>query len=184
MLKKWKNIISLFMVLGLLLLLPGMAEAGDGPVTLTLEQARELAITQGTSCLLLKLGQEQAEKTRDMVRRQYGLGAVGVSDSRAQKVQIDELEAVIDEKLEKIKLLEEAIEEWKEELEGLEEGSPEAAGLQRQIDEANKEIAEHRQVIDDVRPALVHMIPRYYRRNPWKTWPNPHWTPLKQAWTL
>lgn len=159
--RKWKKCISLFVALGILLLLPGMA--GAEPVKLTLEQARELALTQGTASLLLELGQEQAEKSLNMVRRQFGLGAVGVSDSRTQKEQIDELEAVIDEKLEKIKLLEEEIDGWKEEQAGLEEGSQEAAGLQRKIDGANAKIAEHRQVIDDLRPALAHMIPRYYQ---------------------
>lgn len=161
---KRKIVVFLLIFLWLVLLLPGAAGAAAAtPAMLTLEQARDLALTQGTAYLLLQLGQEQAAEMLNMTRRQFGLGAVGIADARTQKQQIDELQSLIDDKLEQISLLEEDIAAWKAGQAELQKDGEEYTALQQQINRAYAELAEHRQVVDNVRPAFVYMIPRYYQ---------------------
>ncbi|HHU76398.1 MAG TPA: TolC family protein [Firmicutes bacterium] len=164
MMGNWKRSKFLFIVLGVLLLLPGVALAAQAkPMAISLEQARELALTQGTGYLFLELGQEKAGKMLDVIRKEFRLGAVGVSDSRTLKKRIDEIEAIVDDRSEKIKFLNEEIGRWTEVQDELEEGDQGRDELQKKIDAANEEIGKHQQVIDDLRPAFSIMIPHYYQ---------------------
>lgn len=142
---------------------PVNAKASATAPVITLERAKEMARSQGVDLKLLELGQQQAQVSLDLTRREYGLGAVGIYDSETLKREIDSLEAHIEERRAAIRLLEESIEEWKKEKEQLKPADPEYAALEEKIDRAYRDIADYQSEIDEIAPVRGQLVPRYYQ---------------------
>ncbi|MEW5919798.1 MAG: TolC family protein [Bacillota bacterium] len=157
--KKGRILFSLVLATGIFL--GGFAAVEAAPV-ITLEKAKTMAREQGSQMKTVELTYSQAETSLAQVRSQYGLGSYYTTEDL--KKDMDQLEAVIDERVNAIKLLEESIAAWKEEIAGLETGDPAAGELQKNIDQAYRDMAEYSRQVDELRPAYANMVPRYYEQ--------------------
>jgi len=134
---------------------------------ITLERALELARSQGEAMQQLYLGSEQASLSLDMMRREFGLGAVGVSDSKTLKKNMQAMESLIDERVTAIRLLEENIAGWEEQKASLDsaepqEDSPSSGELDILIREAEREKTDYQLELDEIRFAYSKVVQRYY----------------------
>jgi len=159
MLTKGKFIFSLIIAVGIFL--GGLAGAQAAPV-ITLEKAKSMAREQGSQMKTVEISYSQAENSLAQVRSQNGLSANYTIDD--MKSDMDRLEALIDEGENAIRLLEESIAEWEGEIAGLEPGDPAVSALQKNIDQANRDIAEYTRQVEEIRPAYANIVPRYYEQ--------------------
>ncbi len=155
---------SLLLVLFLLAVNPFWVDAAS---VITLERALEMARSQGEAMLQLDLGSEQASLSLDMMRREFGLGAVGVSDSKTLKKNMQAMESLIDERVTAIRLLEENIAGWEEQKASLDsdeaqEDSPSSGELDILIREAEREKTDYQLELDEIRFAYSKVVQRYY----------------------
>lgn len=159
MFKKGRFILSLVVAAGIFLSTLAVAQAA--PVV-TLEKAKSMAREQGSQLKMVEISFSQAETSLAQVRSQHGLGSYYTVDDL--KKDMDQLEAIIDERVNAIKLLEESIAGWKEEITDLDQGDPAASELQKNIDHAYRDMAEYKRQVDELRPAYASMVPRYHEQ--------------------
>ncbi len=158
MLKKGKIILNLVVAAGILL----AGSIGDAAPAITLEKAKSMAREQGMQMRTVELSLSQAEVSLALLRSQYGLGSYYTAADL--KTDMEQLETIIDEGVNAIKLLEESIGEWNKEIKELEPDDPAATELLNNIDQAYRDIAVYRQQVDELRPAFASMVPRYYEQ--------------------
>ncbi|RJR21949.1 MAG: TolC family protein [Desulfobacteraceae bacterium] len=154
-----KEKIFFSLVIAISILLSGLTTAQAAPV-ITLERAKTMAREQGNQMKAVEIAFSQAETSLALVRSQYGLGSYYTAEDL--KKDMDLVEAIIDERVNAIKLLEESIAEWKEEIAGMEAGGRAAIELQKSIDQAYRDIAEYSRQVDELRPAYASMVLRYH----------------------
>ena len=155
--KKRRIIYSLVIASGIFL--GGFAAVEATPV-ITLEKAKIMAREQGTQMKTAELSYSQAEISLAQVRSNNNLGSYYTVDD--MKKDMDQLEVLIDERVNAVRLLGESIAVWKEEIAGLEAEDPAVGELQNNIDQAYRDISEYNRQLDELRPAYASMVPRYY----------------------
>lgn len=155
--KKRRIVYGLVIAAGIFL--GGFAAVEAAPV-ITLEKAKTMAREQGTQMKTAELSYSQAEISLAQVRSNNNLGSYYTVDD--MKKDMDQLEVLIDERVNAVRLLEESIAAWKEEIAGLEAEDPAVGELQNNIDQAYRDISEYNRQLDELRPAYASMVPRYY----------------------
>jgi len=154
-----KAFIALLIAAGISLGGPAALEAAP---LITLEQAKTMALEQGVQLKTTRLAHSQAENSLDDLRRRFDLSPYFTPDQL--KEEIDNLGALIDERVKAIGLLEESIDTWEKELAALPAGSPARGDLQRKIDRAQRDIINYNRQLTELRPPYGAMSVRYHEQ--------------------
>lgn len=129
---------------------------------ITLERAKTMALEQGTQLQTTRLAHSQAELSLDQLRSRHDLSPYFTPDQL--KEEVDQLGALMDERLKAIGLLEENIAAWEKELAALAAGNPAAGELQRKIDQASRDIDKYNRQLDELRQPYASMSVRYHEQ--------------------
>lgn len=158
--------------------LGGLTTVEAAPL-ITLERAKTMALEQGTQLQTTRLAHSQAEVSLDRLRSQHGLGSYFTPERL--KEEVDQLGALIDERVKAIGLLEQSIAAWEKELAALAAGNPAAGELQKNIDQAYRDIAKYNQQLGELRPAYASMVVRYHEQKSREDQVKPQLRPAQSA---
>jgi len=173
-----KEVSKIMLLIFIFMMFSNVSRVDAGGV-ISLEQAKLLVREQSKDLRLLELSRSQAELALAITKGKFGIGSY--YDSSDMKQDIDNLENLIEERQNAIKILEDSIELWKEQKEDPEAVEIDLEELDRQISEAYQEIAEYRDQLDALRPALVSVVLRYHPAKAQEDAAKPQLEPFEKA---